>query len=376
MIYFPILALTKNKIPATVVLGYQANEVQSEITEFGFDNISFIEQTTQKGTAHAVLTAQPSWKSADHVLVLNGDTPLVTDEIIKKLVDQHIADNATVSFVQTSVINPSGYGRIIKDGDLIKNIEEKDCTPAQRKIQSINAGIYIFNRVFLEKHLNELSSNNANNEFYLPDLIGVASQLGLTVVVMQEPFDKVRGVNTLEELWAVEQIKRSELMKHWMARGVRFELAQNIHLDVDVTIGQDCFIGNGVLLLRGTTIGQGCVINAFTIIGNSTIGRDTLIRSHTVVQDSTIGDNCIVGPFARIKGMSIIKDDVKIGSFTEISESIVENYAGTTTLSYLSNTQVLMNEKVSAGTIQEQDDDFSLTKKTISLTNKDKTHQL
>jgi bifunctional UDP-N-acetylglucosamine pyrophosphorylase/glucosamine-1-phosphate N-acetyltransferase len=164
-------------------------------------------------------------------------------------------------------------------------------------------------------------------------------------------YDDVRGVNTLQELWEVEQIKRSEFIRHWMANGVRFELAQSIHIDINVKIGAGSFIGTGVHLLGNTTVGEESWIGAFTIVEDSTIGSNTMIHSHTVVQDSVIGDNVHVGPFARLRSNVHVGNSVDIGNFVELKRTTVEDGARAKHLAYLGDATVGKAVNIGAGTV-------------------------
>jgi bifunctional UDP-N-acetylglucosamine pyrophosphorylase/glucosamine-1-phosphate N-acetyltransferase len=154
------------------------------------------------------------------------------------------------------------------------------------------------------------------------------------------PFDNVQGVNTLEELWRLEKIKRNELIRSWMARGVRFENPENTRVDVDVTIGKNSIIGSGVLILRGTHVGEGSMIGAFSILGNAIIGSESTIRSHTVIQDSIIGEKCILGPFVRVRGNSVIHNEAHVESFADITRSTLLPHAHVPQLSAVVDTKI------------------------------------
>ncbi len=179
----------------------------------------------------------------------------------------------------------------------------------------------------------------------------MAGDSGLAVQALSVPFDDVRGVNTLQELWEVEQIKRSELIKHWMLRGVRFELAQSIHLDIDIEIGAGSFIGTGVHLLRGTKIGEECFLGAFSILANSQVGDGSTVHSHSVIQDSSIGCNVHVGPFARIRENGVIGDNAEIGNFVEVKNSTIGDKSKAKHLSYIGDAHIGSQVNIGAGTI-------------------------
>jgi|GEM_PF-182153 len=320
LLYYPLRALTQAGLAVNIVVGAQADFIKQSIKEFGLSSkISFSHQMQPMGTGDAVARSASSWDFAEHIVVMNGDMPLVSSEVIKNLMQQHVAQRSTVSFVTSSVLNPTGYGRVIVDVHGTRIVEEKDCTHEERAVSRVNAGLYIFKRDFLEEALPLLTNQNLSGEFYLTDLVGRASQRGHTVTTLSVPFEHVQGVNTIEEFWIVEQTLRSHLVRQWVERGVIFDNPSNLHLDVDVKIGANTRIGTGVLLLRGTTVGADSVVSPFSILAHATVGNRTSIKSHTVIQDSVVGDECIVGPFVRIKNNSLIKDNVAIESFVELT---------------------------------------------------------
>lgn len=350
MILYPLKELAHLGLPITLILGHQSDTVQQEVQAAAIPDIDFVIQQEQLGTGHALACTEDHWDK-DTVLVLSGDTPLITSELIQRILITHSQTNAAITFYSTFVLDPSGYGRVTSENGKIKIVEEKDCTTEQKNINQINAGIYVFSKSFLQENIRKIEKSPITGEFYLPELITIAGSQNLTVVSITAPFDSIRGINLLEELWAVEQIKRSQLIKHWMENGVRFELAQNIHIDRDVEIGADSFIGTGVILSRGTKIGKNCKINAFTILENTIVGDDTIIHSHTVLTDSTIGKNCQVGPFARLRDEVILGNKVTVGNFVEIKNSSLGDNVKAKHLTFLGDAKIGSAVNIGAGTI-------------------------
>lgn len=351
MILYPLKVLAELNIPMTVVLGHQADVVQKEIERAQVDNVSFVIQQQQLGTGHAVACTQNTWEASDYLMVLYGDMPLITAELISVLIEEHMRKRATITFTTTFVMNPTGYGRVIEHNHRYEIVEEKDCTPDQRQINKINAGIYLINRAWLQKYINVLPKSPVTGEIYLVDLIKMACDQELIVQTLPVPFDNVRGVNTLHELWAVEQIKRSEFIKYWMSEGVQFELAQSIHIDINVKIGPGSFIGTGVHLLGNTVIGEECFVGAFSIVENTTLGDNSTIHSHSVIQDSTIGTNSHLGPFARLRNNVTIGNNVEVGNFVEIKKTTIGNNSSTKHLSYIGDATIGESVNIGAGTI-------------------------
>jgi bifunctional UDP-N-acetylglucosamine pyrophosphorylase / glucosamine-1-phosphate N-acetyltransferase len=350
MILYPLKALDVLKIPKTVVIGKQSEEISDEIKSSGISDVDFIEQKELNGTGGAVLSSMPKWKR-DNILIVNGDLPLITSDMLKRLCTKHVKDDASISFFTSYVLNPHGYGRVIDSNGRVSIIEEKACNKQQRDVNCINAGIYLIKRKFLEKNIEIIKKNKVTGEYHFTDIVIMASEKGLTINTISVPYDNVRGVNTLRDLWEVEQIKRSEIIDYWMSKGVRFELAQSIHVDLSVKIGRGSFIGTGVHLLQDTTIGENCFISAFTIIENTTVGDNTRVHSHSVIQDSKIGKNIHVGPFARLRNNVVLKDGCNIGNFVEIKNSTIESGTKAKHLAYLGDATIGSNANIGAGTI-------------------------
>lgn len=350
MVMYPLKALESLAIPATVVLGHQADQVQEEIKKHSSSTVQFALQKEQKGTGDAVASSQATW-TEENILILYGDTPLITPSLIADLVKTHHDSKSTITFCTTFVIDPTGYGRVIEAAGKFEIVEEKNCTPEQRHINRINTGVYIMQRAFLEKNIGLIPKNALTGEVYFVDLIKMACDQNLKVTAQPVAYDYVRGVNTLQELWEVEQIKRSEFIKHWMSEGVRFELAQSIHIDINVRIGAGSFIGTGAHLIGNTEIGEECFVGAFSIIENSKVGNETHIQPHTFIQDSTIGEQVQIGPFARVRGHSNIGKDVQIGNFVEIKATSIGDHSRTKHLSYLGDATIGTHVNIGAGTI-------------------------
>jgi bifunctional UDP-N-acetylglucosamine pyrophosphorylase/glucosamine-1-phosphate N-acetyltransferase len=329
---------------------YQADAVQAEVEKADIKNTAFVLQEEQLGTGHAVACSQETW-NRENILILYGDMPLVTKELIENLIQEHQETNATITFLTAMVMDPSGYGRVIERDGKFTIIEQKDATPEQCSINRINAGIYVMKRAFLEESIKKIGTSSISGEIYLVDLIKMACDQEQIVHAIQVPYDNVRGVNTLQDLWGVEQIKRSDFIKHWMANGVRFELAQSIHIDINVTIGAGSFIGTGVHLLGDTTIGEECFVGAFSIVSNSTVNDSSTIHSHSVVQNSKIGSNVHVGPFARLHEHVVVGDNAHVGNFVEVKRSIIGAKSRAKHLSYLGDAQLGDAVNIGAGTI-------------------------
>jgi bifunctional UDP-N-acetylglucosamine pyrophosphorylase / glucosamine-1-phosphate N-acetyltransferase len=349
MILYPTILLAQLKIPMTLVVGHQAEEIIAAVKEYGKN--SFIHQDQQKGTGDALKQTRELW-NAINILVLNGDIPLITQEIINQLIKKHAETDAAITFITSHNADPSNsYGRVIKDGNAFNIIEAKDFMGNAQEQCCINAGIDLFKRSFLEKHIDNLSHENAAQEYYITDLIKIANENNYPIETISAPFDQIRGINTLKELWSAEQIKRSELISHWMQNGVRFALAQSTHIDVTVSIGSGSQIGAGVHLLNNSKIGKNCTIAPFSILDNARIGDNSIIYPHSIITNSQVDKECSVGPFAHLRNNAMLQEKAVIGNFVEVSCSTIGKESKAKHLSYLGDTTIGKEVNIGAGTI-------------------------
>jgi len=352
MILYATTLLQKIGIPTTVVTGYARDVVESIITKRHGSALNFIVQSEQNGTGHALLCTKSIWNK-DALLVINGDMPLITADIIEQLAQKHFESNAQISFVTAHNSDPSlkGYGRVVQEDHKIRIIEPKEFHGDTHEHCCINAGIYIFNKKFLQESIEKVERSSITNEFYLTDLIKIASEAGHVIKTLNVPFDAVRGVNDFKELWTIEQIKRSEIISQLMANGVRFYSAQTVHIDIDTTIGTGSYIGAGVHIINGSHIGSNCHIEAFSIINNSKIGDAVTVYAHTMVTDSLIEESCKIGPFAHIEGNSTVHHNAVIGNFVQIKKTTIGAKTKAKHLSFIGNANVGTAVNIGAGTI-------------------------
>ena len=351
MILYPTEVLAHLNIPTLMVVGFQRSSIEEIVREDFSEGVTFIHQEEQKGTGHAIQCTQEAW-TADNVLVMNGDMPLVTPDIIEKIIKKHQTTQASITFATAHHCDPEAlYGRVIQADNDIRIVEAKDFDGDLSENCCVNAGIYLIKREFLETYLSQLEQSSVSKEWYITDLIQMASKNKLTVTTVSVPFDRIRGVNDFKELWAAEQIKKSEIIKYWMKYGVRFAIAHNVQIDWGVTIEPGSFIGSGVQLLGNTRIGKDCVISAFSFIKNAHIGNRTIIKPHSVIEKSIIGTDCSVGPFSSVHGNTVLKNNATVGSFVEVNRTEIGEYSKAKHLSYLGDTTVGNEVNIGAGLI-------------------------
>ena len=348
MLAYPVDMLHTLTIPTTIVVGYQAEYVQNALPDDPL--ITYVEQKEQRGTGHALLCGYHNSR-ANHMLVLNGDTPLITQELINTVINTHVSHDAAITFV-TADNRPEAYayGKVVTHGNHIEIIEARHITD-QTQHTEINAGIYLFNSNFLETALQHLAPHSGSNEIYITDLIGYASQQNYTVNTVHADFDTIRGVNTLEELQIAEQKQQTAIINNHVHHGVYCVDPDNTYIDANVQIAEHTRIEPGAIIRGNTTIGSGCHIGPYTVINNSTIGDHVQIEPYSHIADTTIDAAATIGPFARTKKQTHIQTGATIGNFVETAASTIGPKAKAKHLAYIGNTTVAEKVNIGAGTV-------------------------
>jgi bifunctional UDP-N-acetylglucosamine pyrophosphorylase/glucosamine-1-phosphate N-acetyltransferase len=353
MLQLVVEAVQKSKPEKTcVVVGHQKNEVMSALSS---SKVSFVHQRKQLGTAHAVLAAKNILKkdSEKDLLVLHGDSPLITAATLRPLLSQHIRQGNSLTFMSAELENPSGFGRLIRSEDnTIRIIEEKDATPVQRKLKEINAGIYVFKVKDLFQVLPKISNLNRKGEYYLTDAVEIlAKQKRKIGIHKTSRAEEVVGVNSRLELAWVAEILRGRKIKELTERGVTVYDPQTTWIDLDVQIGMDTIIHSSVIIEGSSKIGNSCQLYPFVHLINSRVGNRVKIFSSTMIEESRIEDNSKVGPFAHLRPKTVIKEGSKVGNFVEMKNTVFGPRSKAGHLTYLGDCEVEEKVNVGAGTI-------------------------
>ena len=336
----------------TVVVGHQADAVRDAL---GSRSCGFAVQEPQIGTGHALLQTEHALAGAQgDVLLLSGDVPLLRGATIAGLVAAHRAASAAATVLTAEVDPPEGYGRIVRDagGRIMRIVEHCDASEDERKIREINSGIYVFDIAPLFAALRQIGSSNAQGEYYLPDLIALYRQQGLTVETMTLPdANEIKGVNSRVELAALSREMRLRKCEALMLAGVTIEDPATTYIDSTVEIAADTTIRPNVSIEGGTRVGARCEIHSGSRLVNATVGDDVLIRDHCIVVDSTIHAGAQIGPFAHVRPGSEIGEGAHVGNFVELKKTSMGPGAKANHLSYLGDAVIGSKVNVGAGTI-------------------------
>ncbi len=336
----------------TIVVGHGARLVQAHLGSR--PNLYFAVQEPQLGTGHALLQAAPILRPrTGTVVLLSGDVPLLSADALRGLVATHQSSNAVATVLTAVLDRPYGYGRILRtQGRMARIVEERDATTAQREIREINSGIYAFALEPLFAALEKIAADNAQGEYYLPDLVTIYRRRRrvVTTYTVADAIE-IRGINSRTELAEVSRMVRQQKNEELMAAGVTLIDPATTYIDTDVQIGPDTVVHPCVFLEGATKIGAACEIHSGSRIVNSTIGDRALIRNHTVISDATIGIDAIVGPFAHLRPGADLGRKARVGNFVEVKNTTLGEDSKANHLSYLGDATIGANVNVGAGTI-------------------------
>src|SRR5262245_51092335 len=349
-----VLATARTLQPSStvVVIRHQAEELQASLA--GLPGLSFVVQEPQLGTAHALQTAEPALADARGTLILlSADVPLLSRKSLQTLVDRHTRARAAATVMTAVVPDPQGYGRIVRSGEQIARIiEERDATSDERAIHEINSGIYAFALDGLFDAVRRVASDNAQGEYYLPDLVAIFRAAGRPVeTVVVADADEIRGINSRAELAAVSRIVRDQKNAELMASGVTLEDPATAYIDRDVTIGADTVIHPCVSIEGQSTIGAGCEIHSGARIVNTRIGDRVTVLNHCVIVNSQIASDAQIGPFAHLRRDVDVRDHARIGNFVELKKTVLGAGSKASHLAYLGDATIGAKVNIGAGTI-------------------------
>ncbi len=343
-----ILSLEADRI--VTIVGQGAELVEETLG----DKSEYALQDQQLGTAHAVQQAENLIGDLEGTtIVVCGDTPLIRSETMEALVAHHNDTGAKATILTAYADNPTGYGRIIRaeDGKVLRNVEQKDATPEEQKVNEINTGTYCFDNRALFETLKKVKNDNAQGEYYLPDVVGILQSEGALVsAYVTDDFSETLGINDRVVLSEAERVMRRRIAEKHMRNGVTIISPENTYISAAAEIGRDTILQPGTMIEGHTVIGENCTIGPNSQIADSMIGDRTSVHS-SVVLASKIGSDTTIGPFAHIRPESNLGNSVRIGNFVEVKKSTIGAGSKAAHLSYIGDAQVGSGVNFGCGTI-------------------------
>ena len=332
-----------------VVIGHGAEKVKAAL---GHYDLNWVEQTEQLGTGHAVQQAVPGCKGADVVLVLYGDVPLINPSSLQSLLAA--SNGERLGLLTINLPNPSGYGRIVRDGfgNVQAIVEDKDSTPEQLAITEVNTGIMAIPGSKLESWVMNLDSNNAQKEFYLTDIVSkCVSEETPVVHVQPQRAIEVEGVNSRVQLTELERAFQKQLASNLMVNGVTIIDPARLDIRGSIKAGRDVFLDINVVLEGDVELADNVTIEPGCVIRNSKIGEGAIIKAHSILEDAIVSADCEVGPFARLRPGTVLAEKARVGNFVEIKKATIGEGSKVNHLSYIGDAEIGQNVNVGAGTI-------------------------
>lgn len=332
------------------VVGHKAELVQEVLA----GQTDFVHQTEQLGTGHAVMMAESNLAGLEgQTLVIAGDTPLITGESLKGLLDFHVSHKNVATILTAQADNPFGYGRIVRNkiDEVVKIVEQKDATDFEQQITEINTGTYVFDNKRLFEALKNITTNNAQGEYYLTDVIGIFKEAGEKVGAYKlQDFNESLGVNDRLALATAEKVMRQRINNQHMLNGVTFIDPASTYIDIDVELAPDVQLEANVVLQGQTKIGAETILTNGTVVVDSEIGERVVV-THSMIESSKVGSDVTIGPYAHIRPDSSLADRVHIGNFVEVKSSSIGQDSKAGHLTYIGNAEIGSDVNVGAGTV-------------------------
>lgn len=335
-----------------IVHGFGGEQVKAEITtQYAQSALTWVAQTEQLGTGHAVKVTLSDLPKDGQSLILYGDVPLVSCQTLTALKS---ANTDGMSMLTLTVDNPFGLGRIKRDnnGNIEAIVEQKDASADEQAIKEINSGIYCVDNALLHKYLPKLSNDNAQQEYYLTDIVKMAVADGIAIAAIEpEHTFEIEGVNNRQQLASLERTWQGKLVADLQEAGVQFADPSRVDIRGTLSAGQDVFVDVGVVFEGDCTLGDNVYIEAGCVIKNAHIGNACHIKPYCVIDHAKIGAGVDVGPFAHLRPESVLADQSKVGNFVEIKKSTIGQGSKVNHLSYVGDSTVGTGVNIGAGVI-------------------------
>jgi len=331
-----------------VVFGHGGDLLKEECQHF---NVEWAIQDEQLGTAHAVQQASPNINDDDIALILYGDVPLIKPETLEALVKNISGNN--ISLLTVNLDDPTGYGRIVReDNKVVAIVEHKDASDEIKTIKEVNTGILAVRAGYLNECLSKVDNNNVQGEYYLTDIIALAVSDGNEVITTQpEQSYEVEGVNDRKQLSYLERIHQREIAEKLLTDGIALADPERIDVRGELNAGNDSYIDINCVFEGEVNLGTNVKIGAGCVIKNSTIACDCIIKPYSVIENAIIDKQAEVGPFARIRPGTHLKENSRVGNFVEIKNTELGENSKAGHLSYLGDSEIGKDVNIGAGTI-------------------------
>ncbi|RYF12500.1 MAG: UDP-N-acetylglucosamine diphosphorylase/glucosamine-1-phosphate N-acetyltransferase [Deltaproteobacteria bacterium] len=348
------LAQACNCAPIVVVVSPATKEpVQEAVRQHvGDAAIRFAVQAEPRGTGDAARAGIGALDGfAGDVLLLYGDVPLLQAQTIERL--RQARQQACVALLSAKVAQPSGYGRVVRraDGQVTAIVEEKDCNDAQRQLQEINAGVYVCEAGVLRTALAGLTPQNAQNEYYLTDIVAHAAGHGGAQAVVVHDVDEIRGVNNRLDLYEATRALQDRLLRQHALAGVAVQDVAGSFVGLDVVLEPDVTLGIGVQLYGKTVVRRGAVIEGPTVVRDSEIGPRCVVHAFCHLEQARMDEDASIGPYARLRPQAHLKSHARVGNFVELKKATLGEGAKANHLAYIGDAEVGAHSNIGAGTI-------------------------
>lgn len=352
MLHYPLEAARKSGFnQLKVVIGHGSQQVMDA---FSGEDITWVEQTNQLGTGHALLCAAEALRGySGPLLLLCGDVPLLRPETVQQLYRYHTEEESAVTVLTARMTDPHGYGRIIREGQqVLQIVEERDADDMQRQLTEINTGTYLFDTTFVLSALQGLNKNNAQGEYYLTDIVAAAVAEGhqTRALCVDDP-TQVMGINDRRQLAEAEVLMRWKMNSDLMYGGVSMIDPTTVYIDDGVTLGSDTILHPNVHLHGNTKIGRNCTIETGVVIVDSQLADGIHIKAGSVVEGSQIGSASVIGPMAHLRPGTELAGNNKIGNFVETKKTQFGEGSQASHLTYIGDAEVGRNVNFGCGTI-------------------------
>jgi len=349
-----------------VIVGAGEEQVRAALEG---QDVELVQQAEQRGTAHAALSARSALAGHDGpVLVMNGDHPLYRAATFAAMREALEASAADLEILVTDMPNPNGYGRVLRDsgGRVVRIVEERECSDTMKRISEVNLGAYLADARLMFDLLSRVRDDNDKREFYITDIVELALALGRKVEAARaDDWSESLGINTRLELARAEGLMRTRLVDELLEGGVSMVDPETTYVEVDVGVGEDTVLAAGVTLRKGTRIGANCRIDPGVVIDGCTIGDDVWVKPGCFLERSRVGSRCELGPNAHLRPGSQLADDVRIGNFVEVKNSVLGPGTKADHLAYIGDADVGSKVTFGCGAIVVNYDGAKKTRTTV-----------